>query len=165
VRRALANLALAGVLFASVPRSAAAEGAPAWLEAESTAIATLRRQLRRRGFELDVTAGPVLTMPPGQASLLDFGPDDASALLDGPRGTAVARLEVVAPVVAGFLARKPLKARWSGHWLRRRVAGRPTLLTATPSRLILKSMLNNYALNRGPEAPERAALEEAAWGR
>jgi hypothetical protein len=82
VRRVLATLALAGLLFASLPHRAAAEGAPAWLEAETGAIATMRRQLRRRGFEADVTAGPMLAMPPGQATLLDFGPDDASALLE-----------------------------------------------------------------------------------
>ena len=82
MRRALAVLVLAGLLFASLPRFAAAEGAPAWLDDESWAISTLRRQLRRRGFDPDVTAGPMLALPPGQASLLDFGPDEPSGLLD-----------------------------------------------------------------------------------
>ena len=82
MRRVLATLALVGILFASLPHAAAADGVPAWLEAESGAIATVRRQLRRRGFEPDVTAGPMVALPPGQVSLLDFGPDEASELLE-----------------------------------------------------------------------------------
>src|SRR5829696_2327902 len=79
----LHGLVLAGLLAAALPASAAAESAPAWLEAESTAIATLRRLLRRRGFDPDVTAGPMVALPPGQVTVLEFEPDGGTgALLD-----------------------------------------------------------------------------------
>jgi hypothetical protein len=84
MRKWLIAVAVAGLLGSAMPvASAAAEGAPAWLEAESAAIATLRRLLRRRGFGAEVTAGPMLALPPGQATVLEFGGDgDGGALLD-----------------------------------------------------------------------------------
>lgn len=90
MRRALHALALAGLLLAAAPAPAAAEYVPAWIEAESTAIATLRRLLRRRGFGPEVTGGPMVAVPPGQSTLLDFDPDAATgAPLDsGPQPDA-----------------------------------------------------------------------------
>jgi hypothetical protein len=83
MRNWLHALALAGLLASTTALPAAAESAPAWLEAESTAIATLRRLLRRRGFDPDVTAGPMVALPPGQVTVLEFGPDGGTgALLD-----------------------------------------------------------------------------------
>jgi hypothetical protein len=50
MRRALSALALVGLLLAAVVVPVAAEGVPTEVEAESAAIATRRRLLRRRGF-------------------------------------------------------------------------------------------------------------------
>src|SRR5262245_35935478 len=66
----------------AVAPAPAAEPSPAG----ASAIPTLRRLLAGRGFGADVVAGPMLELPPGQATAERFGGDGE---LDAPLGYGI----------------------------------------------------------------------------